>query len=96
MRTYELALIVEPNTDEEGVTAVVERVSGFIQSFDGQVASVDVWGRKALAYPINNHREGSYVLINATMAPSSIVELERNLKLTEPIIRYLLVVKDES
>jgi small subunit ribosomal protein S6 len=96
MRNYELALIVEPNKDEEGVTEVVEKVTGFIQSFDGKVASADVWGRKALAYPINNHREGTYVLLNATMPPASIIELERNLKLTESVIRYLLVAKEDS
>jgi len=96
MRNYELALIVEPNKDEEGVTEVVERISQHIQSYNGQVASVDVWGRKALAYPINNHREGTYVLLNATMNPASIIELERNLKLNESIIRYLLVAKEDS
>lgn len=96
MRNYELALIVEPNKDEEGVTEVVERVSQFIQSSNGQVASVDVWGRKTLAYPINNHRDGTYVLLNATMVPASINDLERNLKLTESIIRYLLVAKEDS
>jgi len=55
------------------------------------VASVDVWGRKSLAYPINNHREGTYVLLLANMPPASLGELERNLKLSEEVIRYLLV-----
>jgi len=91
MRNYELAFIVEPNTDAEGVTGVVEKVSGFIGAINGAVTSVDVWGRKTLAYPINNHKEGTYILLNAQMPPAQLGELERNLKLEEKIIRYLLV-----
>ena len=91
MRDYELAFIIEPNTDDEGVTGVVDRVSQFVQAIDGAVTSVDVWGRRKLVYPINNHREGTYVLLQANMPPLSLTELERNLKLSEEIIRYLLV-----
>lgn len=91
MRSYELAFIVEPGADAEGVTGVVEKVSGFIEAINGSVTSVDVWGRKTLAYPINNHKEGTYVLANAQMPPDQLGELERNLKLTEEVIRYLLV-----
>jgi small subunit ribosomal protein S6 len=91
MRDYELAFIIEPNTDEDGVTSVVEKVSQLVQTADGAVTSVDVWGRRTLAYPINNHREGTYVLMQTKMLPSSLVDLERDLKLSEEIIRYLLV-----
>jgi ribosomal protein S6 len=55
------------------------------------VTSVDVWGRKRLAYPINNYRDGTYVLLNTKMPPASLVDLERDLKLSEDVIRYLLV-----
>jgi small subunit ribosomal protein S6 len=95
MRDYELAFIVEPNIDDEGVTGVVDKVSQFVQTIDGSVASVDVWGRKTLAYPINNHREGTYVLLQTKISPASLDDLERNLKLSEEIIRYLLI-KAES
>ena len=91
MRDYELAFIVSPNIEGEGVTAVVEKVSGFIGAINGEVASVDVWGRRALAYAINNHREGTYILLKTKMPPASLLELERNLKLSEEVIRYLLV-----
>ncbi len=94
MRDYELAFIVRPNVDDNGVTAVVDKVSQFVKSANGEVASVDVWGRRNLAYPINNHREGIYVLFQAKMSPSVLTELERNLKLSEEIIRYLLVKVD--
>jgi small subunit ribosomal protein S6 len=91
MRDYELALIVNPNVEKEGVTAAVEKVSGYIGDVNGEVASVDVWGRRVLAYAIDNYREGTYVLLRAKMPPASLIELERNLKLSEEIIRYLLV-----
>jgi small subunit ribosomal protein S6 len=94
MRDYELAFIVMPNVDDKGVTAVVDKVSQFVKSAQGEVASVDVWGRRTLAYPINNHREGIYVLFQAKMSPAALNELERNLKLSEEIIRYLLVKAD--
>lgn len=96
MRNYELALIIQPNINAEGVTGVVERISQFVRAGSGEVASIDVWGRKKLAYPINKQREGTYVLFQAKLAPSAIAEFERNLKLTEEVIRYLLIVKDEN
>lgn len=91
MRQYELAFIIRPDVDDEGVTGVVDKVSQNVKSSDGEVTSVDVWGRRALAYPIDNHREGIYVLFQAKMPPSALSELERNLKLSEEIIRYLLI-----
>jgi small subunit ribosomal protein S6 len=94
MRDYELAFIIMPNVDDNGVTAVVEKVSQFVKSANGEVASVDVWGRRTLAYAINNHREGIYVLFQTKMPPAALTELERNLKLSEEIIRYLLVKAD--
>lgn len=95
MRDYELAFIIRPTVDDEGVTGVVDKVTQYVQTIDGEVASVDVWGRRTLAYPINNHREGIYVLFHAKMSPASLVELERNLNLSEEIIRYMLVKVDE-
>lgn len=95
MRSYELAFIAKPNIDEEGVTAVVDKVSQFVKAGNGEVTSVDVWGRRTLAYAINNYREGIYVLLKTKMSPSALVELERNLKLSEDVIRYLLIKVDK-
>jgi small subunit ribosomal protein S6 len=91
VRSYELAFIIEPNIDDEGATNVVDRVSQFVKAVNGEVASVNVWGRRKFAYPINNYREGTYVLLQAKIPPSGIIELERNLKLSEEVIRYLLI-----
>jgi small subunit ribosomal protein S6 len=91
MRLYELAYIIRPTENDEGVTGVVEKVKGFIQTNNGEVASVDVWGRRVLAYPIEKFREGTYVLVQAKMPPAALGEIERSLKLSEEIIRYLLI-----
>jgi small subunit ribosomal protein S6 len=91
MRDYELAIVIKPTIEAEGVTSVVEKVSGYVGTISGQVASVDVWGRRDLAYMINNYHQGTYVLLQVKMPPAGVVELERNLKLSEDIIRYLLV-----
>ena len=95
MRDYELAIIVSPTVDAEDVTGVVEKVTQFLGNLNGEVTSVNVWGRRALAYAINNHREGTYVLLQIKLSPESILEFERDLKLSEEIIRYLLI-KAES
>jgi small subunit ribosomal protein S6 len=91
MREYELAFIIRPTIEAEGVTGVVDQVSGFIKTGNGEVTSVDVWGRRDLAFTINNYRQGTYVLLQAKMAPSALNELERSLKLSEDVIRYLLI-----
>lgn len=94
MRDYELVYIIRPTLDEESVTKVIDKVSGFIKAGDGEVTTVDIWGRRTLAYPINNQREGIYVLSKAKMPAGALTEFERNLKLSEEIIRYLLVRVD--
>lgn len=96
MREYELVFIVDPTQDEEGVAAVTDRVTKAITSTKGEVTRVDVWGRRKLAYPIKRFREGTYVLMRALLTPEGIAELDRTLKLTEPVIRHLLVRADET
>jgi len=91
MRDYEFTFIVRPDVEDEGMKAVVEKVSQFITDGGGQVTNVDHWGRRRLAYPIRGQKEGYYVLMHVQLEPQSMSELERNLKLTEEVIRYLLV-----
>ncbi|MGQ9584603.1 MAG: 30S ribosomal protein S6 [Anaerolineae bacterium] len=96
MREYELVFIVDPTQDEEGVNAITDRVTQVITRSKGEVTRVDVWGRRKLAYPIKKFREGTYVLLQMQIAPEGLPELERVLKLTEPVIRHLLVRADEK
>jgi small subunit ribosomal protein S6 len=91
MRNYEFTFIVHPDVEDEGLAGVTEKVGQFITDGGGRVTSVDHWGRRRLAYPIQKQREGYYVLMQVQLDPRSIGELERNLKLTEEVIRHLLV-----
>ncbi|GAB4543320.1 MAG: 30S ribosomal protein S6 [Anaerolineae bacterium] len=94
MRQYELGLILHPEVEQPDVTQAVEKVSQYITATGGEVTSVDVWGRRALAYPIRRQKEGTYVFFQAQLNPPDILELERNLKLDEEILRYLLLRLD--
>lgn len=90
MRNYELVFIVHPDLDENAFKDIVNRVQGWITESGGSVNKVDLWGKRKMAYSIRKQREGQYVLVQAEMDPSFSATLERNIRLTEPIMRYLL------
>ena len=95
MRQYELGLVLHPEVEQSDVTEAVDKVGQFIEADGGEVTSVDVWGRRALAYPIRKQTEGTYVFLQAQLDPEAILELERNLKLNEEVLRYLLLRQDQ-
>ncbi len=94
MRNYELSVIVSPEVEEEALEATMDQIKQFITTGGGQVTKVDVWGRRRLAYPIRKHLEGYYAVFQAQMPQEALPELERSLKLSEDVIRYLLVRLD--
>ena len=91
MRDYELVYIIRPNAAEDAVSTLNERVQAWIGAEGGDVQKVNPWGRRRLAYPIGDFREGVYVQVNFRAGPRSLGPLERNLKLSEDVIRHLLV-----
>ena len=91
MRDYELVMVVSPQADAEGVTAVVDRVKRFIDQRGGTVTEEEQWGLRRLAYPIQRFREGNYVLTRFKLDPSATWELESTIRLSEHVIRHLLV-----
>ena len=95
MRNYELVMIVRPDLEEEEVTETREYINGLISSSGGQVVTVDLWGKRRLAYPIADQLEGYYLLIQCELDPPDLPELERVMRLDNRIIRYLLVRADE-
>jgi len=95
MRDYEIVFIVHPDLDEAAFNQVVERVTGWISEANGTVSKLDIWGKRTLAYPIRKKKEGQYVYLEAQMAPSFCSTLERNMRLTEPIMRFLVTKKEE-
>ena len=92
MRKYELVCVIQPDLDETAFNGIVEKVKGWISESGGSVDKVDVWGKRKLAYLIKKQREGQYVLLNVTMDPTATVELERNLRYQEPVLRHMLTV----
>lgn len=90
MNDYEIAFIVKPNIDEEGIATIVGKISQSISRMEGEVVNTNIWGRRRLAYPIKNYVEGTYILFEANMPPSAVSEVERDIKLSEDIIRHLL------
>jgi small subunit ribosomal protein S6 len=96
LRDYELVIIVSPEVADEAVPATVERVQDFISQQGGEVRDVNAWGRRRLAYPINGFREGSYVVAQLGLDPQHVRVLEENLKLSEDVIRHLVVKLEEK
>ena len=93
---YELVYIIDPDVDEEARKALIERFGAMIESNGGTVEKTDEWGKRHLAYPINDKAEGYYVLVNFSADPSVPKEIERNLGITESIMRYLVIRIEEK
>ena len=94
MRNYELVFIIQPDLDETAVKALVEKVQAWITEAGGVVAKIDNWGKRRLAYQINKRRDGQYVLFEIQMPPAFSVELDRNLRFQEPIMRFSIIHRD--
>jgi len=91
LRDYELVLIISPDVAEDDVSGTIDKVNDFITSKGGVVGTVDRWGKKRLAYPINRFREGNYVLSQLKLEPGMTAALEANLHISEDILRHMLV-----
>jgi small subunit ribosomal protein S6 len=91
VRDYELMVVLDPNLDDAAIEALNMRIQGMVTQRGGTLEHVESWGRKRLAYPIGRYRDGVYVLSRFQMPPNAAAEIERALKLTESVIRHLLV-----
>ncbi len=91
--SYETVFILSTKLGEEGIAALVEKFKNLIAA-NGTVDSVDDWGKRRLAYEINKETEGYYTLINFTCAPSFTAELDRVYKITDGVLRSLIVKKE--
>jgi small subunit ribosomal protein S6 len=95
MRTYEVVIIAQADLDENAFNALIEKVSGWITTAGGTVAKVDRWGKRHMAYRIRKQSEGQYVVFTVQMAPTYSVELERNMRLQETIMRFMVTLVAE-
>jgi small subunit ribosomal protein S6 len=94
MNQYEALYIIVPTLDEESTKASVAKFKEIVESNGGEVTAIDEWGKKRLAYPIDYKTEGYYVLMSFSCAPEFPKELERNFKIDETILRYLVTRKE--
>ena len=93
MNKYESVLIINPNCTDEAVKALEEKFTGLINE-NGKVESFENNGKKRLAYEIAKNKEAIYATINFEAKPDSIAELERNYRITDEILKFIIVKKD--
>ena len=94
VRHYELALVLNPEVDDDRVGSVMDRIKRVIGDFQGEVVSEDSWGRRKLAYKIGQHVEGHYHLAHLHMDGEGAKSLENALKLTDDVLRHMLIRED--
>jgi small subunit ribosomal protein S6 len=94
MNKYESIIIINPNCTDEAIKALEERFTGLINE-NGKVESVENMGKKKLAYEIKKNKEAVYMLINFEAKPDSITELERNYRITDEVIKFIVVRKED-
>ena len=91
---YEAMYILDPALSEEAIAALVAKFKAVVEA-NGTVSEIDEWGKRRLAYPINDKNDGYYVLMTFTSAPSFPLELDRIFRITDGVVRSLIVCKDE-
>ena len=94
VNNYELTVIFKGDLSEEKLTAAIENVKKFIAGKGGVVSDAKSWGKRRLAYPIKHFNEGNYILFKFTMKPGMNRELETSLRISEDVLRHLLVKLD--
>jgi small subunit ribosomal protein S6 len=95
LRDYELVVILTPEIADDVIGESLERLSQQITGRGGEVVDVNHWGRRRLAYPIRRHLDGNYVVSQIKLDPSEVPNLESNLRISEEVIRHLIVKADE-
>jgi len=93
MNKYESVVIINPNAEEQKIKALIKKISDLINK-NGKVESVEELGKKKLAYEVKKNKEGYYVLFNFESKPSEISEIERNYKITDEIMKFIVVRKE--
>ena len=96
MRDYEVLYIVRADFDDDKVQDAVKRVNTLIQRSGGTSDRTNLWGKRKLAYEVKHQKEGSYVLQDFKLDPNRVPELEAGLKITEEVLRHLIVRKPEK
>jgi small subunit ribosomal protein S6 len=96
MKAYELLYIIRPDLDDEAVAATVDKFSEVVNNNGGADVSVDKWGKRRLAYEINDYREGVYILMNFNGEARTAQEVERVMKISDTVVRFLTTKKEDK
>ena len=94
LRTYEVMVILDPSLDERTVAPSLDTYLNVVRQDGGQIESVDVWGKRRLAYEINKSAEGIYAVIDLKAEPATVKELDRQLTLNESVLRTKVIRPD--
>jgi small subunit ribosomal protein S6 len=95
MRKYEIMYIIRPNMDDEARKALVERFNNVLTENGAEITNVKEWGKRRLAYEINDFRDGYYMIVNVMSNPKAVQEFDRLAKISEDIIRHIVVKEEE-
>lgn len=95
MREYEVMYILNAELDEEGIDAAVTRFEDVVKNDGGEIVKTERWGKRKLAYEVNDKIEGYYVLMYIKCPSNTAQELERLLKISDDTIRHLVIKKEE-
>jgi len=94
MRNYEVAYIADPDLDEQALAALEEKVTSWIQAAGGKTVQVDRWGKRRMAYAIKRRLDAYYVFVRAELPTPAPAALERDLRLQESVLRFLVTVAE--
>ena len=95
-RNYEIGFIINPEATEEDVKKVIDSVVEIVKKAGGSIENVDEWGRRKLAYPMKRHNEGIYTFITAEVGGTVFSDIERRLKLSEKVMRFIVFRLDDK
>jgi len=96
LRSYETLFVLKPDLDEEATTAAIERLTELIQKNKGAVEQINRWGKKRLAYEIEDYREGYYTLVYFQGEPETAKELDRVMRISDFLLRHTIVRRDTA
>ena len=91
MRPYEAMVILDASLEESAVQAVINRTGELLTASGGEVTRADKWGKRRLAYEIDHRTEGYYLLLELTLDPDAVAEIDRSLRLTDGVVRHKIV-----
>lgn len=94
MRRYEMMVILDPQLDERAVAPSLDQFLGVVKNEGGSVEKVDIWGKRRLSYEINKCTEGIYAVLDMSCTPATVAELDRQLSLSETVLRTKVMRRD--